>query len=162
MTALRRPDQPMRWKTREWHGASHEERSLMRGYDRKEHDRILSLVKTFTDSISKARQVADIDQHLLASFRTAEREAIALIEKNYDAIFSKMMPLISVSDDGIITLQWRNSVEGLALLFAGDGFVTVAFQNKTANYDEGSAEFCLSNTLPEIVREAVSRIASQL
>ena len=67
-------------------------------------------------------------------------------------------PRVMISDDGILTLQWQHNELGVALLFAGDGTVSIAFRSPGRFYAEGGIEVSVDEPLPAEFHEALRRI----
>jgi hypothetical protein len=61
-------------------------------------------------------------------------------------------PHISLSDDGILALQWQRGEYGVALLFAGDGVASISFRRPGQFYAENGIQFMM------ICRRALMRL----
>jgi hypothetical protein len=77
-----------------------------------------------------------VDDENLEGARCAARQAVSVIKLN--KILKK--PRVMMSDDGILTLQWRDEKIGAALIFSGDGTVSVALKNAQQLYSESTED----------------------
>ncbi len=67
-------------------------------------------------------------------------------------------PLVMFADDGILTLQWQRGDHGLALIFAGDGEVSIAFKKPRQLYAQNGIEVKITEELPASFHYAMARI----
>jgi hypothetical protein len=94
--------------------------------------------------IAEERRVAQVDDENLeaANDATTDATTLALISK-----FSEL-PRVMFSDDGILTLQWQRGEFGAALIFAGDGMVSIALKRPGQFYAENGMDVAISEELP--------------
>jgi len=72
-----------------------------------------------------------VDHEFLEKARAAKVQAVTLVRRNR----LTGSPRVMMSDDGVLTLQWRNGVnDGAALIFPGDGTVSFAVKNAHQMY----------------------------
>ncbi|WP_158491280.1 hypothetical protein, partial [Pseudomonas sp. FW306-02-F08-AA] len=55
---------------------------------------------------------------------------------------------VMMSDDGVLTLQWRSETMGAALIFTGDGTVSVALKNAETSYSKSLEGIALDAWVP--------------
>lgn len=67
-------------------------------------------------------------------------------------------PFVSFSDDGILALQWRTDECGVALIFAGDGEVSLAFKRPGQFYAENGIDISINDELPPEFTETLAKI----
>ena len=87
------------------------------------------------DTVAKLTAAVDpqsIDTEYLDSARAAVSQAATVVQRNH----LQGSPRIMMSDDGVLTLQWRNENQGVALIFTGDGTVSVALKNAQQIYSD--------------------------
>lgn len=105
------------------------------------------------DPVDRAATIAQIrstldsgkidDEDVAAAARSVE-EAIAFLRRNN----LPGRPRVMMSDDGVLTLQWRNDTVGAALIFAGDGTVSVAVKNAEKSYSTSLKDLPLDAAVP--------------
>lgn len=69
-------------------------------------------------------------------------------------------PLVMVSDDGLVMLQWRDESSGVLLIFTGDGTGSYSVKPSGGSYTANNLEFSLADGLPAIVKSEIKRITS--
>jgi len=74
----------------------------------------------------------------------AAEEAIAMVSR----LKLARKPVAMLSEDGFLTLQWQSEEQGAALIFAGDGTVSVAVSNSDRFYAESLIEIKVTDALP--------------
>jgi hypothetical protein len=62
------------------------------------------------------------------------------------------------ADDGILTLQWQRGQYGVALIFAGDGEVSIAFRKPGQLYAQNGLDIKITAGLPASFYEALVRV----
>jgi hypothetical protein len=67
-------------------------------------------------------------------------------------------PRIMYAEDGILALQWQKGDRGVALVFAGDGLVSIAFRRPGRLYAENGLEISISEPLPAEFISALAQI----
>lgn len=99
-----------------------------------------------------------VDHEFLEKARAAKVQAVTLVRRNRLA----GSPRVMMSDDGVLTLQWRNGVnDGAALIFPGDGTVSFAVKNAHQMYsDSGLDDVPLDAPLPEEFRAALKALVA--
>jgi hypothetical protein len=63
-------------------------------------------------------------------------------------------PLVFFGDDGILTLQWQRHEYGVALLFAGDGEVSIAFKKPGQRYAQNGIDLPIGSELPDLFKQS--------
>lgn len=86
----------------------------------------------------------------------AIRDAQAVLARETFPIAPLEMP----SSEGTITLQWRKEGRGVALIFAGDGMVSVAFRGPGQSYTDAGLECAVNDPLPREFWNAVTQVAA--
>lgn len=105
------------------------------------------LVSERLDLISKlklARVGAELDDDSSAAADAAIADANTLV-KDLEFIGS---PVVSQSEDGILTIHWSKKDLGVALLFDGDGTVSVSYSRPGQRYTVGIEAFAICDPLP--------------
>jgi hypothetical protein len=92
-----------------------------------------------------------LDEDALEAARRAVNDAIAFVDFN----LPKGKPLVMLSDDGVLTLQWRLGGRGVIIVFTGDGTGTYSIKEPGGYYAVGAKEFNLVEGLDEQVRTAI-------
>jgi hypothetical protein len=108
------------------------------------------------DLIMVERSVATIDRESISIADAAASDAITFVQR----VQLDGLPEATFSDDGILGLQWQSSDYGAALIFAGDGVVSIAFRRPGQFYAENGIEISVSDELPIEFTEALSNILS--
>jgi len=67
-------------------------------------------------------------------------------------------PRVMFADDGILTLQWQRGDYGVALLFAGDGEVSIAFKKPAQLYAQNGIDVKVTENLPSAFYDALTQI----
>lgn len=67
-------------------------------------------------------------------------------------------PKVMLSEDGILTLQWQKDNFGLALLFAGDGVVSISFRRPGQRYAENGVDISVEDDLPQSFNDMLQTI----
>ena len=82
------------------------------------------------------------------------RDAKVLLSKNtiYD------IPLIFFDEDGILVLQWQKGKTGVALVFAGDGTVSIGFAGPNQFYSSSNLEVTVDRSLPLPFTDALKSV----
>jgi hypothetical protein len=105
-----------------------------------------SLVNETVGKIRLAVLLAEVDPDCRASVELAKRDAVEFATR----LDLRGDPRVMVSDDGVITLQWRTDLLGAALIFAGDRTVSVAWKNPRQNYsDSAHDDVAIDAPLPQ-------------
>jgi hypothetical protein len=99
---------------------------------------------------------ASVDREALPIAVGAATEAAQFAERN----LASHSPRISISSDGVVTLQWRKPGRGAALIFVGDGTATATINAGTRTYLDNSIEFSLKNGLPTEFANVLSEMTS--
>lgn len=95
-----------------------------------------------------------LDEEAQPVARQALADATALVPT-----FPDFSPSVLLSDDGIVTLQWRASTDrGVALVFAGDGTATYAAKTQGGSYAGNNKEFVIAGGLPDEARSAIETL----
>ncbi len=106
--------------------------------------------------IKAARSAATIDEDCITIADAAAADALSLVQR----IDLPGSPQVSFSEDGILGLQWQRGEHGAALIFAGDGIVSIAFRRPGVYYAENGIEISISDELPAQFTEALTAILS--
>lgn len=69
-------------------------------------------------------------------------------------------PIVMVSDDGVVMLQWRRSDSGVLLAFSGDGTVTVSVKRPGGMYSSNPQNIPIAYHLPDEARAAIEKFAA--
>jgi len=118
--------------------------------------RINSPIKTaaskLIDLITSKRAAAEIEQGSAGVANAAVNDAKMVFQRaNVGGA-----PHVMFSEDGILSLQWQRGEFGVALIFAGDGTVSIAFSRPGQLYAENGIEIAVSEDLPAEFTEALS------
>jgi hypothetical protein len=102
---------------------------------------------SIVDRLAHSVDLSVVDHEFLEKARAAQSQAVTLVQRNR----LTGHPRVMISDDGVLTLQWRNGVnEGAALIFPGDGTVSFALKNAHQTYsDSGLDGAPLDTALPD-------------
>jgi hypothetical protein len=84
------------------------------------------------ETIQSAIDPQVIEAEYIENAKAAARQAIDFVRQK--KIAGK--PRVMMSDDGVLTLQWRGQALGAALIFAGDNTVSVALKNAQQIYSD--------------------------
>jgi hypothetical protein len=69
-------------------------------------------------------------------------------------------PIILVSDDGVLTLQWRRENRGVMVIFTGDHTATYSVKEPGGYYASNGQEFDLAGALPVDLRRAIDSLVA--
>jgi hypothetical protein len=94
--------------------------------------------------IAEERKIAEVDDENMEAANDAARDATTLA---LSSTFADV-PRVMFSDDGILTLQWQRGEFGAALIFAGDGMVSIALKRPGQFYAENGMDVAISDELP--------------
>jgi hypothetical protein len=73
--------------------------------------------------------------------------------KYADRFFGDLQPIVFVSSDGTVMLQWPSETNGVALVFVGDGTVVISKRNGSSGYARNGVEYSIETEPPaEIVQ----------
>jgi hypothetical protein len=102
------------------------------------------------------RKRAHVDADSEARADAAVMDAISLVQqRGLDGA-----PNVALSADGILSLQWQKDELGVALLFAGDGIVSIAFRRPGQLYAENGIDISVKEELPESFKTMLSAVVS--
>ena len=104
--------------------------------------------------INAAREAATIDAESVGIADAATRDADYFV----DRAGLGGEPLVMFADDGILTLQWQRGGYGVALLFAGDGEVSIAFKKPEQLYAQNGIDLKVSDDLPAAFGDALALV----
>jgi hypothetical protein len=96
------------------------------------------------DLIIAERSHAEVDAEGVAVADAATKDALTIVRR----VNFARKPRVMFSDDGILTLQWQRGEYGVALIFAGDQMVSIAFRRPGLLYAENGIEVTISDDLP--------------
>ncbi len=99
------------------------------------------------------RKHASIESDSLAFADTAVREALATIRRHNLSGADN----IAVSEDGILSMQWRKIALGAAIVFTGDGKASVSIAMPHKLYSQKPLRMNVSDPLPKDFLLAVVR-----
>jgi hypothetical protein len=98
-----------------------------------------------------------VDEEYRERARLAADQAIKVVQKNN----LRGRPRVMMSDDGVLTLQWRNETIGAALIFTGDNTVSVAIKNAKQLYsDSAQDDLDIENPLPQDSLQTIGAITT--
>jgi uncharacterized protein YllA (UPF0747 family) len=100
---------------------------------------------------SLLRVLPDLDENEVGRAHIAVDNVKTVIQK----IISDRQPWTDMFDDGVAIVQWRFRDQGIMLLFAGDGKVTISSKAKNRRYVDSVMEAQISG-------ETAARISEQL
>jgi len=109
-----------------------------------------------SDLIRAERNAARIDPNFISAADAAVGDALFLVQN----VSIRGTPAISLSDEGILGLQWQKDDYGAALLFAGDGVVSIALKKPSQFYAENGIDVPISSTLPAEFTSVLAKITS--
>ena len=113
----------------------------------------LSILDKLTYSVDQSV----VDHEYLEKARAAKDQAAFVVRR--DRLTGN--PRVMMSDDGVLTLQWRNGTNGAALIFSGDGTVSFAVKNAQQMYSDSSLDDApLDASLPEEFRAALKALVA--
>lgn len=95
--------------------------------------------------IATERAIAKIDMENVQLADAAMRDALFVVQRAN----LRGDPKVMFSSDGILTLQWQRGERGVALIFAGDGMVSLAFRQPGKFYAENGIDVAIAEELPE-------------
>ena len=109
------------------------------------------------DRLAYSVDQSAIDPEFLDKARATKVQAVTFVRRNR----LTGNPRVMMSDDGVLTLQWRNGVNGAALIFPGDGTVSFAVKNAHKNYlNSGLDEAPLDAPLPHEFHAALQALVA--
>jgi hypothetical protein len=106
--------------------------------------------------ILEAHKGTSLDEDVVEEAQRAVDDACAFANRE----IPEQKPLVMVSDDGLVMLQWRNENSGVLLIFTGDGTGNYSIKCPGGSYTANNVEFLLADGLPAVVRSEIERIAS--
>jgi hypothetical protein len=98
----------------------------------------------------------ELDEDAVGSTRRAVNDAIRFV----DFSLPRGEPLVMLSDDGVLSLQWRLGNRGVMLVFTGDGTGTYSIKEPEGSYAVGAKDFRLEDGLIEEVKAAIDSRAA--
>jgi hypothetical protein len=104
--------------------------------------------------IQAARLKAKVDPEFVRTADAAVADAANLLQANS---FSHP-PKLSISDEGILALQWQQDQQGVLLMLAGDGEASIAFWKPGQLYAENGVESPVTEKLPAIFYETLAAV----
>lgn len=104
--------------------------------------------------IDAGRVAATIDPDVRELADAAVRDAKQVV----DHVKLRGEPRVMFADDGILTLQWQRGDCGVALLFAGDGEVSIAFKKPAQLYAQNGIDVKVTENLPSAFYDALTQI----
>jgi len=111
---------------------------------------------SLSKKIRDAYQSAQLDHDAAETARRAVNDAIRFVDFNLPG----GEPLVMLSDDGVLSLQWRFGNLGVMLVFTGDGTGTYSIKQPGGSYAIGAKDFRLEDGLAEEVRAAIDAQAA--
>ncbi len=106
--------------------------------------------------IREAYQSAQLDHDAAETARRAVNDAIGFVDFNLPG----GKPLVMLSDDGVLSVQWRLGHLGVMLVFTGDGTGTYSIKRPGGSYAVGAKDFRLEDGLADEVRAAIDAQAA--
>jgi hypothetical protein len=97
-----------------------------------------------------------LDRDAAEAARRAVNDAIRFVDFNLPG----GEPLVMLSDDGVLSLQWRLGDRGVMLVFTGDATGTYSIKEPGGFYATGAEDFPLERGLVEKVRAAMDNQAA--
>lgn len=107
--------------------------------------------------IKTSAHLPSIDEEHRPGALLAASQASVVLRQN------KLMgePRVMMSDDGVLTLQWRNDRVGAALIFAGDNTVSVAIKTDNQFYsDRAHDDLSIYTPLPAEFLQTIAAIVA--
>src|SRR5271170_4351350 len=106
------------------------------------------------DRIRATRSGARIDAPCSEIASAAMNDAVQLV-----ALRSlEGRPRIMFSQDGILTMQWQRDDVGVALIFTGDGEVSIALRRPGQLYAENGIDIKIHEELPSVFIELLAAV----
>jgi hypothetical protein len=106
------------------------------------------------NKILAAAREAHLEADAVEMGQRAIDDALAFVERRLPDVDS----MVRLSNDGVLTLQWRDATHGVALHFTGDGRGIYSIKEPGGQYATNGEEFDLADGVPQAVREAISAI----
>jgi hypothetical protein len=107
------------------------------------------------EAIQAERQSSFIDEDCIDAANAAAAQAKAVVQRENLGGHPRVM----FSDDGILVLQWQKEAYGVALIFAGDGTVSVSRRGPGRLYSDNDLEMSVNESIPPDIRSAIARLA---
>jgi hypothetical protein len=109
------------------------------------------------NSIVVAYRNAMIDQAAILDAERAVAQAVAFSRR----VLSGRHPLIDMSEDGVLTLQWRQRDRGVLLIFTGDSTVGCSMRRPGSPYSADNVTIGVEESLPSDLTLAIDQIEPQ-
>jgi len=106
------------------------------------------------DLIIAKRSSAEVDESGVIVANAAVDDAVKVVQRRDLG----GAPRVMFSEDGVLALQWQRDEYGVALIFAGDGMVSIAFRRPGQLYAENGIEVSVSEDLPPEFRDVLAKI----
>lgn len=119
----------------------------------------MSIRDLILSSIGQAYALFKTDSvEILTVARNASTDAVVMLHKGtFD-----LMPMINLSDDGVLGVQWHFGNYGTALIFVGDGTASLAVKTPTQLYAESAdLSFSVKEPLPDAFLQALATVMDQ-
>jgi hypothetical protein len=105
--------------------------------------------------LSLERQASSIDDDSLIYADSAVRDALLVIRRHNLSDSEN----VSISEDGILSIQWRNITGGAAMVFTGDGKVAVSVAAPGKLYSQKPIKIRATDSLPRDFLEALGQFS---
>jgi hypothetical protein len=106
--------------------------------------RLVEDAHSLGERIGAARASANIDAECAAIADAAMKDAVQLVSYRH----LEGVPRIMFSGDGILTIQWQRGDFGVALIFVGEGQVSIGFRRPGQLYAENGLDIGIYDELP--------------
>jgi hypothetical protein len=116
----------------------------------------LPRLSRLAEEIAAVHKATDLDEEAAETARSVVGDARRFVA----AHLPHAEPRVLLSDDGVLTLQWRKDDRGLIMIFSGDGTATFSIREPGGFYSTNGIEFHLSEGLPVAVTEFTDSLKS--
>ena len=103
------------------------------------------------NKIRAVYESTQLDEDAAELARHAVNDAIKFVDFN----LPEGEPLVMISDDGVLSLQWRLGSRGVMLVFTGDDTGTYSIKNPGGSYAVGAKDFPLEDGLVDELRAVI-------
>jgi hypothetical protein len=113
------------------------------------------LPKTRIESLIEAeKQRVHLPPEAIATAEAASDQARLVVRRER----LRGNPSVMISDDGILSLVWESGDLGAALLFYGDGTMSLASRTPNQFYSEGGMDLAVSDPIPTDFKILISKL----
>jgi hypothetical protein len=108
------------------------------------------------DLVIARRSAAEVEPENAGVADAAASDAVKLIERAK----LNVVPKVTFSDDGLLSLQWQRGDRGVVLVLCGDGTVSIGFRRPGQYYAENGIELLVTDDLPPNYMEDLAAITT--